>query len=163
VKALPQYDVSEIEDTHLLTGLFRDYAFATSAYMLEPCHLNFHKTGEYGLGRAVIPKNLSIPFWKIAEKLHARPFMEYAMSYILFNWKRKDPQGPIVFNNLETIRRCEGSQSESGFGIVHVTMDAFTGALVSETESILNAVAKKDVAAFNQHMQMLLVCMTDIN
>ena len=42
---LPLYDVSDIEESHLLSGLFRDYTFAASAYLLEPCDLSFRKNG----------------------------------------------------------------------------------------------------------------------
>ena len=39
MKELPDYtaEVEKIEDSQLLTALFRDYTFATSCYLLEPC------------------------------------------------------------------------------------------------------------------------------
>ena len=42
MKELPDYtkQVEEITDTALLTALFRDYTFAASAYLLEPCGKN---------------------------------------------------------------------------------------------------------------------------
>ncbi len=78
---LPVINVDKINDSDLLTALFRDYTFAASAYLLEPCDLNIRKTGSYGLGRNVLPKQLAIPLTKVAEKIGAKPFMEYAMSY----------------------------------------------------------------------------------
>ena len=78
---LPLIDVDNITDSHLLTALFRDYSFVASSYLLEPCDINFRKTGEYGLGRASLPKQVAVPFMKIAEKMRAKPFMEYALSY----------------------------------------------------------------------------------
>lgn len=58
-KELPLIDVSKITDSALLTALFRDYTFAASAYLLEPCDLNIRKTGNYGLGRELLPKQLA--------------------------------------------------------------------------------------------------------
>lgn len=39
MKELPDYtaEVEKIEDNQLLVALFRDYTFATSSYLLEPC------------------------------------------------------------------------------------------------------------------------------
>jgi indoleamine 2,3-dioxygenase len=64
-------------------ALFRDYTFWASSYLLEPCNLSAMKTNDefYGLGRDVLPVNISAPLLLLAEKLKAKPFMEYAMSY----------------------------------------------------------------------------------
>jgi indoleamine 2,3-dioxygenase len=62
-------------------ALYRDYTFVASAYLLEPCDLLYRKTGDYGLGRSVLPKNIAVPLVQVAEKIGAKPFMEYALSY----------------------------------------------------------------------------------
>ena len=54
-KELPLLDINE-NDPELLAALFRDYTFITSAYLLEPCDIQWHKDGTYGLGRSVLPK-----------------------------------------------------------------------------------------------------------
>jgi indoleamine 2,3-dioxygenase len=61
LKELPEYDVKDIHDPALLTALFRDYTFAASAYLLEPCDLAMRKHGAYGLGRSVLPRNIAVP------------------------------------------------------------------------------------------------------
>ena len=43
-KDLPLIDVEPVQDQRLLTALFRDYTFAASAYLLEPCDLSRIKT-----------------------------------------------------------------------------------------------------------------------
>ncbi|CAG8523017.1 12706_t:CDS:2, partial [Acaulospora colombiana] len=70
VKHLPLYDVSGISDQRLL-----------SAYLLEPCDIMFKEKKDYGLGRQILPRNIAVPLTIIAKKLHAFPFMEYALSY----------------------------------------------------------------------------------
>jgi len=159
LRDLPLYDISDIEDTNLLAGLFRDYTFIASSYLLEPCDLKFRKTGEYGLGRDRLPKNISVPLWKVAEKIKGKPFMEYALSYALFNWARKDPKGPLSYENLKLVRAFEGGQSEHGFIITHVTMVSYTGQLVDAVDRTLQATAQKDTDKFNEAMRDLLdVC-----
>jgi indoleamine 2,3-dioxygenase len=104
----------------VLTALFRDYTFWASAYLLEPCDFQFRRNGTYGLGRQTLPRNIAVPLTKIAQRIGAKPFMEYAMSYALYNWQRKNPTGALNFDNLELIRSFEGSEHEKGFIIVHV-------------------------------------------
>ena len=85
--------VEQITDVPLLHGtslasfliaLFRDYSFLASAYLLEPCHLHRMRdpnASDYGLGRNVLPKAIAYPLSILAERLNAKPFMEYALSY----------------------------------------------------------------------------------
>lgn len=73
--------VKKVQDTRILSALFRDYTFWTSAYLLEPCHLNLHSNGNYGLARSILPQRIAVPLTIIAEKLGMKPFMEYAQSY----------------------------------------------------------------------------------
>ena len=69
----------EKPNLQLLAGLYRDYTFLASAYLLEPCYL--HKSqgmngekegsgqqeGEYGLGRQRLPACIARPLARIAE------------------------------------------------------------------------------------------------
>jgi indoleamine 2,3-dioxygenase len=85
-KAIPDYSdlIRPIEDTNLLNSLFRDYTFWASSYLLEPCHHNMLAAGDtstFGLGRQVLPVNISAPLIMIANKIGSKPFMEYAQSY----------------------------------------------------------------------------------
>jgi indoleamine 2,3-dioxygenase len=56
--------------------LFRDYTFAASAYLLEPCDIMYKRKDDYGLGRQVLPKNIAVPLAKVSEKINSKPFME---------------------------------------------------------------------------------------
>ncbi|RKO85335.1 hypothetical protein BDK51DRAFT_10438, partial [Blyttiomyces helicus] len=64
---LPEYNVEGITDNRIFpAALFRDYTFAASSYLLEPCDILNRKKGEYGIGREVLPRNLAVPLAKIA-------------------------------------------------------------------------------------------------
>ncbi len=58
----------------LMNALYRDYSFLSSAYLLEPCHLRFMKGEPYGLGRSVLPAQLSRPISRCAELYVLSPF-----------------------------------------------------------------------------------------
>ncbi|KAJ3390959.1 60 kDa SS-A/Ro ribonucleoprotein [Lobulomyces angularis] len=177
LKELPVIEVDSITDNSLLTGkssdfkknkknllaLFRDYTFAASAYLLEPCDLNIRATGKYGLGREILPKQLAIPLSKIAEKIGAKPFMEYAMSYSLYNWKRTAPGAPMIFPNLRLIRSFQNSPSETGFILVHVAMVAYSGHVVDSTLKVLESAETNDRSMFDKGLGSLLGAMKKIN
>lgn len=55
------------DDLPMMNALYRDYSFLASAYLLEPCHQRFVKGEPYGLGRQVLPANISHPIDKCAE------------------------------------------------------------------------------------------------
>lgn len=166
-KAIPDHTdkIKNIEDSAVLYALFRDYTFWASSYLLEPCNLSAIKTNDefYGLGRDVLPLNISSPLLLLAEKLKAKPFMEYAMSYSLYNWKKKDPNGPMHFDNLEVIRSFSGHRSEAGFILVHATMVSNTPNLVKATLQTLDGARNHDRDAFNTGLSNYQKTMRAIN
>ncbi|CAJ0644163.1 5623_t:CDS:2 [Entrophospora sp. SA101] len=160
---LPLYDVNDINDQRFLSALFRDYTFLASAYLLEPCDIMFREKKDYGLGRAILPKNIAIPLSIIANKLNAHPFMEYALSYSLYNYQRIDPSKPIIYPNLKLIREFAGTSSEHGFILVHVAMVANSGQLVRSTIETLSSVEYQNRNKFNNSLKNLYETMTLIN
>jgi indoleamine 2,3-dioxygenase len=159
-------EIVNIHDNKLLSALFRDYTFWASAYLLEPCNLRYMKnddTEAYGEGRDVLPLNISSPLVLLAKKLGAKPFMEYAMSYALYNWTKKDPKGPMHYDNLQTIRTFSGVPSESAFILVHVTMVSSTPAIVAAAQAALTACGNKDREAFNKALIHYASTMRAIN
>jgi indoleamine 2,3-dioxygenase len=57
------------DDVRLNTALLRDYQILSAAYMLEPCHLSFLKTKNYGIGSDFIPESLAIPMKYLSDRL----------------------------------------------------------------------------------------------
>ncbi|KAI8979559.1 hypothetical protein BDF20DRAFT_870305 [Mycotypha africana] len=149
---LPLYDVDSITDQRLLSALFRDYTFAASAYLLEPCDILYRAAKDYGHGRKVLPKNIAVPLHKVAEKIQSKPFMEYALSYALYNYKKLQPAGGLTYDNLALIRAFAGSESEKGFVLNHVTMVSYSPKLVQFTRGILEAVEAGDRTKFDTQM-----------
>lgn len=80
----------------------------------------FKKDGTYGLGRQTLPRALAVPLSIVAEKIGAKPFMEYALSYALYNYAYVDPskEDPCTYDNLKLIRTFDGSLAEHGFILV---------------------------------------------
>ena len=71
------------------------------------------------------------------------PFMEYAGSYALYNYKLADPSKGMDYDNIRLIRAFEHgldhTSSEAGFVLVHIDMVQNSGPLVSGTVEALQA------------------------
>lgn len=155
--------------TQLISALFRDYCFMTSAYLLEPVDRSFRKTGYYDQGRDVLPRQLAVPLKKLADALGHYPYMEYASSYALTNYQVKDQNhnglaGKYSFDNMELIRSFEdASGSERGFILVHVEMVSYSGQLIDSVENALAAASRGDIPAFESAFEKLLLTYRKIN
>ncbi|KAJ3313261.1 hypothetical protein HDV04_002245 [Boothiomyces sp. JEL0838] len=163
LKELPVLSVADIEDQELLMALFRDYTFAASSYLLEPCDIMNRSKGQYGLGRQTLPKQIAVPLQQISDKIKAKPFMEYAQSYALYNYKRKNKSEPLYFENLELIRKFSGMQSETGFIGIHVAMVRHTPQFVEGLTKALDSAAKNDRKEFNHNLNAIVDTMKTIN
>ncbi|KAL9132242.1 MAG: hypothetical protein Q9217_000046 [Psora testacea] len=156
-------------DKRVLSALFRDYCFLASAYLLEPCHERKCKGKEegYGLGRQRLPNQVAGPLMGLAEALGHKPFMEYASSYALYNWRLEDPSKGIEYSNLRLIRAFEQgldpSSSEAGFVLTHVDMVKHSGRLVRGAVEALDGCGKGDREGFDEGLRTLVEGMKDVN
>ncbi|KAL1839699.1 hypothetical protein VTJ49DRAFT_1236 [Mycothermus thermophilus] len=142
-------DLTEAVDKYkdnlpLVNALYRDYSFLASAYLLEPCHASFVRGEGYGLGRDVLPACVARPIARCAQICGFKPFMEYAGSYALYNYRLVDPSLGLTSSNLRLIRAFERgldpTSSEAGFVLVHIEMVKNSGPLISGTISALDTV-----------------------
>ncbi|KAI5283517.1 hypothetical protein KEM52_003335 [Ascosphaera acerosa] len=123
----------------------RDYAFLASAYILEPCWKNWLESEDksYGLGRDRLPHAIAGPLYRCAQLLDIPPFLSYAASYALYNWKLADSSKGLEYDNLRLVRAFERGldpkSSEAGFILTHVDMVKLTGALVDGAVRALTA------------------------
>ncbi|KAF2153822.1 IDO-domain-containing protein [Myriangium duriaei CBS 260.36] len=155
------------DDLPLMNALYRDYSFLASAYLLEPCHERFMRGESYGLGRQTLPRNIAMPITKVAKFAGFMPFMEYAGSYALFNYRLEKPELGLEYDNLRLIRAFElgmdPKSSEAGFVLVHIAMVKHSGALVSAAVKALQGASKKDRDEFNTGMSNLVAALDQIN
>ena len=127
--------------------------------------LEYRKTKTYGLGNQVLPRNIAVPLSIVADKMKAKPFMEYAMSYALYNYGYydKDAATPLDYSNLKLIRTFDGSDAEHGFILVHVAMVRYSGELVRQVRAGLDACSWNDRKEFNNALRKMYENSVDIN
>ena len=96
-----------------------------------------------------------------------KPFMEYAGSYALFNWRMRDPKLGLEYDNLRLIRAfeygLESTSSEAGFVLVHVDMVRHSGKLVDGAANALSACGKSDRKLFNDGLEAVVQAMIEVN
>lgn len=96
-----------------------------------------------------------------------KPWMEYAGSYALYNYRLADPKQGLEYDNLRLIRAFEHGldpkSSEAGFVQVHIDMVKSSPGLVCGAVDSLDACARKDRAALNKSLRDVVTAMTEIN
>jgi len=176
-KELPNYmdELAKTDpaDERLNAALFRDYSMLSAAYLLEPCHINYLDTKEYGVALDYLPESIAQPMKFAADRIrYGQLLLEYGYGYALNNWKLKDDKNPenIEYNNdqlypgegapitsnLELIRKFHGSESEAGFVLIHVVIDSKTHLLTAAHEKMFEGAKRKDREMMNQGLQMHL-------
>lgn len=132
VKNIPDYSnsIEEETDMFVLQALYRAYSFITSGYTLEKSYQEFLKSGNYGIARQILPKNISIPFLLVCKKIDAYPWLDYHYAYSLGNYVKKDITGTLHWKNLDMACKFTGTPDEIGFIMVHVYINELSPKLV---------------------------------
>jgi len=135
---LPNYIdlVKEETDIFVIQALFRAYSFLTSAYLLQPAHLHYINTGNYGKARESLPSNISIPYVYLANKLEVFPWFDYAYTYALGNYVKIDKKKGLHWKNLQMACKFTNTDDEIGFIMIHVYINEVSNKLI---ESIINS------------------------
>lgn len=169
---LPQlFDQVKAEtDPVLVAQLYRDYCFMSSCYVLENTDYTFQEakrngdTAEYGMAEAVLPANLAVPLCHVAGVLGVQPWLDYAYSYALWNWRQRDPAHGFDPANIDLLRSPTGPcEDERGFTAVHVAMESHTGTMVRLVDTMLKAVDEDDRSLFNKSLESLAATVAAIN
>lgn len=170
LKELPDLS-AEVEkyrdDLVVMNALYRDYSFLASAYLLEPCHERYLRGEPYGLGRQSLPRSIALPIVKVAEIAGFKPFMEYAGSYALFNYRLLEPEKGLEYDNLRLVRAFEhgldATSSEAGFVLVHIAMVKESGALVKGATEMLDGCTANDREQFDEGLRTLVGGLRKVN
>lgn len=96
-----------------------------------------------------------------------KPFMEYAGSYALYNYRLVDPSKGLEYDNLRLIRAFERGldpkSSEAGFVQVHIDMVQNSGPLVEGVIDALDGCASNDRETVNDGFRNVIAAMIKIN
>lgn len=116
LEALQPVEVDELPGLEV-NRAYLIYTFLANAYV--------HSIGEERAGR--LPPGVAAPLCKLAGRLEkpleVAPCLSYE-TYVLYNWRRKQQEGLIALENLETLVTFCGLPDESWFILVHTEIEA---------------------------------------
>ncbi|XP_075714794.1 indoleamine 2,3-dioxygenase 2-like [Rhinoderma darwinii] len=94
-------------------------------------------------GVKVLPHNLAVPYHQVSKTLGLPLIMVHA-DFVLANWKRKDPTGPLTIENLSTIVSVPGGDSLQGFILVTLLVEVAAIPAVKAIVRIVRAIQDDD-------------------
>ena len=94
----------------------------------------------------VLPRHLAVPLCKVCALLGRPPILSYD-GYVLYNWRRFDPNGSIALGNIETIQNFVPLHDEHWFILVHVQIEAIAGALLVAMDRATRGLEHQDADA----------------
>ena len=90
----------------------------------------------------VLPANIARPLVDVCQRLGRPPILSYD-GYALYNWKRFNPDEPIVLGNIDTLQNFVHLYDEHWFILIHVEIEALAA-------EVLDAIAVVSGAAPDQ-------------
>jgi len=130
---LPVYDVSGLTDCRAIERAFQIYSYFASAYV-------------YATGETVakhIPAGIAVPLVEIADKVKRPPILSYA-PYTLANWRKIDPDGEMVVENLELLHKFIHKKDAAWFTLIHVEIEAKAAPAIQAIAEIKEAILQKN-------------------
>jgi len=143
-------DVSKLSDAEARMAMVH-YSFMVQAYVwgeAEPSHR--------------LPSCLAGPMVALADRLGQMPLLPYS-GYVLDNWAKLDPAGPVELDNIYMIQNFLSGQDEAWFVLIHVAIEAQAGGALAEMGPIIQAAAKGDVIEVQKRLETVAKVWEGIN
>ncbi|PIP64903.1 hypothetical protein COU77_02605 [Candidatus Peregrinibacteria bacterium CG10_big_fil_rev_8_21_14_0_10_49_16] len=122
VSSMKELSIEPSLDGKQLRKLKQIYAYLASAWV--------QAKGEKNI--SYIPRQIAVPLAQLANILGVQPIVTYE-DYCLNNWKKKDTEGPFIFDNMELIQHFEDQEGdEDGFILIHTDIEGRGGSRVIE-------------------------------
>ncbi|XP_027562118.1 indoleamine 2,3-dioxygenase 2 isoform X2 [Neopelma chrysocephalum] len=102
----------------------------------------------------VLPRNLAVPYWEVSEALGLPPILSHA-DFVLANWRRKDPNGPLEIENLEPIITLPGAESLRGFVLVTLLVEKAAVPGIKAIIRALPAILQRDEETLQRALEEL--------
>lgn len=75
---------------------------------------------------SILPRHLSQALYAVSRHVGTPPILTYA-SQAIYNWRRLDPNGPIIVGNLALLQNFLGGMDEEWFVTIHISIEAVAG------------------------------------
>lgn len=146
-----------VSDTHLPTERHWNRASAVMTYLSQAY---LWQEGEEG-AVSILPKQLAIPWWEVSHRLGIPPVASYG-PVVLWNWKLKDPDQPIVLDNLSGDLLYTGTADEEWFYLVSAATELSAAPGIVQTHQCLEMVGKDNTTEVIKCLEAIAVCISDM-
>ncbi len=109
-----------------------------------------------------LPQCLAVPIWQLGQSIGQPPLLTYS-SYVLDNWARIDPDGPIDLSNTHMLQPFLGGQDEAWFVLIHVAIEARAGDMLASIPGLVQACRDEDIAAIESGLAAMSAVWDDMN
>ncbi|XP_012384921.2 indoleamine 2,3-dioxygenase 1-like [Dasypus novemcinctus] len=151
VEKLPELSIDDLEGHKLQRLAHLVLGYITMAYVWD--------RGDQDV-RKVLPRNIAIPYCRISEKLKLPPILTYA-DCVLANWKKKDPSGPMTYENMEILFSFPGGDCGKGFFLVSLLVEIAAASVIKEIPILINAIQHQDQATVKTELEKITGCLKE--
>ncbi|XP_023796545.1 indoleamine 2,3-dioxygenase 2 isoform X1 [Cyanistes caeruleus] len=145
VRQMPQLSSQHLRGREELHLAHLVLSFITMGYVWQE--------GEEGTVQ-VLPRNLAVPYWEVSQALGLPPILSHA-DFVLANWRRKDPNGPLEIENLDTIITLPGGESLQGFILVTLLVEKAAVPGIKAISRALGAILQCDEETLHRALEEL--------
>ncbi len=135
--------ITQDPDFRLTERLMQIYSYFASSYV--------YSKGVVEDPTRTLPQSVAVPLVQLGHAVQRPPILSYS-GYVLSNWRRIDPSGPIALGNIETIQHFRGGRDEDWFVLVHVDIEARAAGALSGIQQAAEAAANHDAAALESSL-----------
>ncbi|XP_032269217.1 indoleamine 2,3-dioxygenase 1 [Phoca vitulina] len=108
--------------------------------------------------RKVLPENIAVPYCKVSEKLGLPPILVYA-DCVLANWKKKDPNGPMTYENMDILFWFPGGDCSKGFFLVSLLVEIAAASAIKVIPDLFRAVKNEDRNTMQKALCYIASCL----
>lgn len=108
--------------------------------------------------RKILPSNIAVPYCKLSEKLGLPPILVYA-DCVLANWKKKDPNGPMTYENMDILFSFPGGDCSKGFFLISLLVETAAANAIKVIPTIFNAVQHRDHETLQKTLSEIASCL----
>lgn len=102
----------------------------------------------------VLPRSIAVPLWHVSQKIGISPILTHA-AVDLYNFKLKDPNGPIELDNMESQHTMTGTADESWFFLIMTAIESKGGVILRKIIEIQQSIILKDINHVKQDLTVI--------